>query len=202
MPAEVVLRALRHAWECLRPLDIPVAIAGGMALSAWKYIRATRDIDLLLAVEEDRSQELLDVLGASAIRPKRGLPAVKLGQLDVIQLLYEPPEALMDVQIDLLLARSPYHVQALQRRIVARLPDLDVEIAVLTCEDLILHKLLAGRIIDRADAAALLRINRRSLDLDYLAAWTVRLSLARELAEVWREALPDEPLPGVAGPEL
>jgi hypothetical protein len=61
---------------------------------------------------------------------------------------------------------------------------------------LILHKLLAGRIIDRADAAALLRINRRSLDLDYLTAWTARLSLARELAEVWGEALPNEPLPG------
>jgi hypothetical protein len=201
MPAEVVLRALRHAWECLRPLDVPVAVAGGIALSAWKYIRATRDIDLLLAVEEKRSPELLSVLGASGIRLKRDLPAIKLGQLDVIQLLYEPPEAFMDVQIDLLLARSPYHLQALQRRTVTRLPELDVEVAVLTCEDLILHKLLAGRIIDRADAAALLRINRRSLDRDYLRLWTARLSLSRELAEIWREALPDEPFPGVARPE-
>jgi len=37
------------------------------------------------------------------------------------------------------------------------LPGLDIPIAILNCEDVILHKLIAGRIIDRADAAMLLR---------------------------------------------
>jgi hypothetical protein len=198
VPGEIVLRTLRHVWECLRPLNVPVAVAGGIALSAWKHIRATRDIDLLLAADEEHLPELLGALAASGMRLKRPLPAVQIGQFDVIQLLYEPPESLMDVQVDLLLARSPYHLQAVQRRILAHLPDLDFEVAVLTCEDLILHKLLAGRLIDRADAAALLRINRRTLDLNYLTAWTARLSLGRELAEVWNEALPDEPFPGGA----
>ena len=76
-----------------------------------------------------------------------------------------------------------------------RLPELDVEIAVLTCEDLILHKLLAGRIIDRADAAALLRANRESLDVDYILTRTDRLALAVDLAEIWNEAFPGESLP-------
>jgi hypothetical protein len=42
---------------------------------------------------------------------------------------------------------------------------LDIELDVLTCEDLIVHKLLAGRLVDRADAATLLRVNRADLDI-------------------------------------
>ena len=39
------------------------------------------------------------------------------------------------------------------------LSGLDVTLDVLACEDLLLHKLLAGRVIDRVDAAALIRAN-------------------------------------------
>jgi len=195
MPAELVLHTLRHVWQTLQPLKTPVALVGGIAMAAWKYVRATKDIDLLLAIAESSVGGVMAALSAANIRPKRTPPVMNLGQLDVIQLLYEPPEALMDVQIDLLLAKLPYHRAALQRRVFTQLPDLDVEVAVLTCEDLILHKLLAGRIIDRADAAALLRANRTSLDLNYLVQWTERLELGSPLAEVWTDAFPHESLP-------
>ena len=92
-------------------------------------------------------------------------------------------------------ARGDYHRQALERCVATRLPDLDVEIAVLACEDLILQKLQAGRIIDLSDAAALLRANRESLDLDYLLRWVRSMNLLGELTKVWQEALPDEPPP-------
>ena len=68
--------------------------------------------------------------------------------------------------------------------------DYDIEVAVLVCEDLILHKLLAGRMIDLADAVALLRANRAGLDLDYLNRWAGDLEVATELAGVWNEAFP------------
>jgi hypothetical protein len=118
-----------------------------------------------------------------------------LGQLNIIQMLYEPPESFMDVQIDLLLADSAYHRIAVERRIPTWLPDLPIEIAVLTCEDLILHKLLAGRIIDRADVAALLRSNHLSLDYVYLSHWIKEQKLTPEFASIWVETLPDQPLP-------
>jgi len=195
MPAEAVLRALRHVWLTLKPLDIPVAAMGGIALAAWKHVRATRDIDLLVEIGKNDPKHLLEQLRAAAICPKRDPPVTTLDRLEVMQLLYEPPEGFMEVQIDVLLAGSEYHHEALQRRISTHLPDLDIAIAVLTCEDLILHKLLAGRIIDRADAAALLRANRESLDLGYLLRWTRNLKLAAELTEVWNEAFPGESMP-------
>ena len=113
----------------------------------------------------------------------------------IVQLLYEPKDAFVDVQIDLLLAESEFHRQALARRIPARLTDLDVELFTLSCEDMLVLKMSAGRIIDRADAAALLRLNRTGLDLGYLLTWVNRLALADEWAEIWQEALPGEPPP-------
>ena len=67
------------------------------------------------------------------------------------------------------------------------LPDLDIEVAILACEDLILHKLLAGRMIDLADAAALSWANRETLDLDYLNRWGARLEVSGDLARVLKE---------------
>ena len=135
MPAEVVVRSLRHVWKTLQPLQLPMAAVGGLALAAWKYVRDTRDVDLLVAVGQGGLDEILDRLRAADIRPKRDPPITKLGQLEIAQFLYEPPETFLDLQIDLLLARSGYHVEALARRVPVRLPGLDVEIAVLACED-------------------------------------------------------------------
>jgi hypothetical protein len=80
-----------------------------------------------------------------------------------------------------------------------RLAALDLDLDVLACEELILHKLLAGRLLDRADAAMLLRANQADLNLEYLLGWTRALSLGPELARVWEEAFPGEAMPEPGG---
>ncbi len=192
---ESMLRTLRHIWLALAPLNIPMALMGGIALSTWKYVRATRDIDLLLGTVDDNPDRLIEVLKASGFRPKRSPPIARLARLDLLQLLYEPPETYLDLQIDLLLAKSDYHRKALDRRVPIRLPSIDIEIDVLACEDLILHKLLAERIVDLADTAALLRANRESLDYAYLLPWIEDLGLWPPFRQAWQSVWPDEPLP-------
>jgi len=191
---EAVVRSLRHVWTELDRLGVPVAVAGGLALSTWKYVRATRDIDLLVGIDGGQLEAVLGRLRAAGIRPKQDPPAVSLGQIDVVPLLYEPPEAYLDIQIDLLLANSEYHREALRRRIATRLPESDLPLAVLACEDLVLHKLLAGRLIDRVDASELLRINAASLDLRYLTDWVDRLQLRDEFTAVWTSVFGGTPL--------
>lgn len=194
MVADALLRSLRHVWRVLEERGVPAALLGGLALATWKHVRATRDIDLLVGIGQDELEDLLAHLGAAGIRPKRSPAITPLGELTVVQLLYEPEEAFLDLQIDLLLAESEYHQEALRRRIPTQLPELDVPLAVLTCEDLILHKLLAGRPIDRVDAASLLRANRPALDVKYLTDWAHRLGVASELVEIWSDAFPGEPM--------
>ncbi len=194
MHPEAILRTLRHVWLTLEPLGAGMALMGGIALAAWKHARATRDIDLLLGLPGGDPNSAIELLKAADVRRKHERPAVRLGQLDLIQFLYEPPETFFDVQIDLLLGDSDYFRESLRRRVSTHLPKLDIEITVLACEDLILQKLLAGRLIDRADAAALLRLNRDQLDLDYARRWARELQIWGSLGEVWEEAFPGESL--------
>jgi hypothetical protein len=49
--------------------------------------------------------------------------------------------------------------------------------------------------IDRADAAMLLRENRGAIDLNHLSHWVKRLSLMSDFAVIWNEAFPGESLP-------
>jgi len=63
--------------------------------------------------------------------------------------------------------------------------------AVLATGDL--HKLLAGRIIDLMDAAALLRANRAAIDFAYLGRWIQEKALDADYARIWAEAFPNEP---------
>jgi hypothetical protein len=64
---------------------------------------------------------------------------------------------------------------------------------------LIIIKLSAGRIIDRADAAMLLRENRDEIDFDRLQTAVLSLDLTADYHAVWRDAFPDEPLPQPKG---
>ncbi len=187
-----VLGALEHVWGTLEPFRLPMAVMGGIAVSFWEHIRATRDVDVLIQMTTANAETILEALRQAKIRPKSQPPVVDLGTAKLMQLLYEPPGFFVDIRIDLLFAESDYQRLALARRVAARLPRFKREVFVLSCEDLIIHKLLAGRIIDKADAAALLRTNRARLDSDYLQEWIGQLGLNSAWAEIWREAFPEE----------
>ncbi|HVA46546.1 MAG TPA: hypothetical protein VNH11_09245 [Pirellulales bacterium] len=195
MVADVLLNALGHVWRTLDAARMTMAVMGGIALASWKYVRATRDVDLLVGLEGRSVDELLAELRAAGVRPRRQPAVTSLGRLRLIQCVYEPPDAFMDLQVDLLLAECPYQLQALARRVPQQLAGLNVPVFVLACEDLILHKLLAGRIIDRVDCASLIRLQRENLDWAYLRSWADTLSVADGLREAWHETFPGEELP-------
>jgi hypothetical protein len=196
MPAEGAIATLRHAWSALEPLNIPMAVIGGMALAAWNHVRYTRDVDFLIAVDEEQVEGLISSMASAGFQPKRWPPILQIDDQQIVQFDFLPPDGLLPFRLDLLFAGSPYQKTALARRVARDLPDIDHPVSVLQPEDLILLKLYAGRMIDRADAAMLLRENRDSMDFDYLGDWIERQNLQAEYAEIWREAFPDEPQPG------
>src|SRR5260370_28273712 len=192
MAAAVVLPALEHVWSSLAPLKVPMAVSGGLALAVWQHVRATRDVNPLLGVTEKQFARILTALNTAGIKPKHKAAPVPLGSLQVIQFQYEPRGAFLDIQVDLLLSDSSYHQTALARSVEVKLATLKGKVLVLACEDLIIQKLLADRIIDKADVTALLRANRNTLDMDYLRHWSKELELERELAVAWEAAFPGE----------
>ena len=83
-----------------------------------------------------------------------------------------------EVVIDLLLADSEYLQTALSRRRQILLDDLSVPI--LTVEDLILLKTLAGRLQDQADLEKIrLRQDELHVDWTYVGEWKAKLGLAQ-----------------------
>ena len=168
---------------------------GGIALSAWRHSRNTQDVDLLIGVDRDRFDAILKELLAAGFRAKRSPLVITVDEQEIAQFLYTPIDEFYDLQIDLLRASSPYQQVAIERRVPLVLPGMTIPVAVLTCEDLILHKLLSGRMIDRADASMLLRENRAELELPYITGWVGSQNLSREFAEIWGEAFPGEPPP-------
>jgi hypothetical protein len=193
--ASAVTDALNRVWAALEPLNLPMALMGGLAVAVWKHPRNTRDVDILVDARDGNLDELVEAMRRAGMRSKRQPPVLLVGDQRVIQLLYAAPGTFLDIQIDVLLADSAYQKESLRRAKPAKL-DGEREIAVLSCEDLIIHKLLAGRIIDSADAAALLRANRAGLDMAYLKGWLGQLDLLPHLEVIWHETFPSEPLGG------
>jgi hypothetical protein len=195
MAGESVRAVLNHVCYVLAPLGHPFALMGGIALAAWNHPRATRDVDLLIGVDSADLDPVINRFGECGCRPKRVPPIVTVGQHHFVQFLYTPPGEFYDVQFDLLLAESDLQKSAIARRIRRDVFGMSHPVDVLNCDDLILFKLLAGRMIDRADAAMLLRENREAIDFDYLLTWVAHLGLAGEFTETWREAYSGEEPP-------
>jgi predicted nucleotidyltransferase len=107
MPRPLHLRALL---ERLREAQVDFVLVGGLAVNAWGYLRATRDVDLVpdpsaenlarleaLLVELDGKVEVGErLLESSAIRTflrtgDRTLVLTELGRIDVLQGLPQVP---------------------------------------------------------------------------------------------------------------
>jgi hypothetical protein len=152
-------------------------------------------VDVLIAVASEDESRLLSILARNGFLPITN-PAIRpFGELRLLQVTFDPPDAFVSIRADLLVVQTEYHRRALERRVPVRLANIDVTISVLTCEDLIIHKLLAGRLIDRADCVALLQLNRSDLDMSYLGHWVRKLKQQSLIIEIWQEAFPDQPIP-------
>jgi hypothetical protein len=197
MASEGVLATLRAGWNAMQAIAAPKALVGGLALSAWNHARYTRDADVLVAVSPDQVDELTAALVTAGFRPRHDPPLRIIDDQGIVQFTYLPGDALMPFQFDVLLATTPFQREAILRAVTRRLPGNDVAVAVVRPDDLIVMKLLAGRIIDRADAAMVLRESRSDIDFNRLHHSIVTAGLANDYQAIWSDAFPDEPAPDI-----
>lgn len=178
MTPNLVIQALGRIWSELERRGVMATLVGGLALPIWNYPRSTQDIDLLLVVGDD--QQLLSICEALDCRPRRQPAIVELGCVRVLQAEYCPPGEFVEIDVDFLIGQSDFHQSLSDRAIAIDYAGLDARIRVATCEDLILLKMQAGRLIDRADCQRLIELNP-DLDRDYLTLWAGKLNLASEI---------------------
>ncbi|MDC8450657.1 MAG: hypothetical protein LV473_20210, partial [Nitrospira sp.] len=159
----ILLRALSsdppHSYHGLQ--STRASVCAGRRLGIQCVGRATTDIDILLLLEQpsrDRLQSLLSSLFDSTIVHSAAMVFHGISIWRCVGILKN-----QEVVIDLLLADSEYLQTALSRRRQILLDDLSVPI--LTVEDLILLKTLAGRLQDQVDLEKI-RLRQDELHVD------------------------------------
>ncbi len=176
MPPSLLIQTLNEVWQLLGDIPAPKTLAGGMALSYWGYPRSTQDIDIAIIVP--RYEVLSKFLVRSGLRAKSDANFRSLGFMSFSQWLFPVPDAHLEIAVDFLVGDSPFFSNALSRAVEWTLEGTNQTIRVLTCEDLILFKAQAGRLIDRADIATLKELNADQLDHAYLSEWSTKLGIA------------------------
>ncbi len=185
MAPEAVTLTLANLWTQLAKADLPMAVAGGLALSYWGSPRSTQDVDLAIATTDIASVD--DFLRIAGLRRKRE-GSIDLTLFNLHQWTYAPPDQYVTVEVDLMISDSSYYQTMMRRTVLTRLDRLQSDVRVISREDLILHKLVAGRMIDRVDVGQLLNLHGSELDRDYIESWTEPLGVTAS----WQEAV-DEP---------
>lgn len=154
-------------------------LIGGQAVLLHGRPRLTEDIDVTLGVDPSRLPDVRAVCDVLRLDP---LPQ------DVEQFVRQTfvlPARHRDtaLRVDFVFSSTPYERQAIARAVWVTLAGVSVPFA--TAEDLIIHKLFAGRAVDWEDALGVARRKARELDWSYIERW------AGEFASVsGREDLP------------
>ncbi len=194
MASDLLLKSLGHAWRVLTERGVEVCLMGGLAMSRWGHARFTRDIDLLAIPGRESMDELASHIAMEGFASRHSPVVLRVGKHAFIQLLYTPKGRFDEFPVDILIADSDYLRAAVMRAVPLQLDDLNGR--VVSCEDLILLKLQADRLIDRADVCSLLQLNRSTLDMSYLTAHVEALGLRTEWEAWWKDAFPNEPALG------
>lgn len=163
--------------QLLGQLNAPHMLIGGLAVAVRAEPRATKDIDLAVVVGPADAQRLIAEMDARGFRvTKHGVP----GPGAVLRFVRTGPDR-VDRWVDLLCAGTTFEEAAIERASPERL--LGRTLPVVSAEDLVIFKLLAGRPQDWADVDAVLREHAGTVDDDYLdaraAEWEIEDLLTR-----------------------
>ena len=87
-------------------------------------------------------------------------------------------ETKLKIRVDFIFSFTPYEAQAIENAKQVLVDDYPVKFA--SCEDVIIHKLVAGRAIDTEDVVSILTKNRDTINFEYIKQWLSEFSKIAE----------------------
>ncbi len=165
-----------------RALDaagIPYMVIGGQAVLLYGEPRLTRDIDITLGVDAGALDRLLSVTRGLGLQPAVKDPSAFVSKTNVLPVA----DAASGIRIDFIFSFTPYEAAAIARAVSRDVEKHPVRYAAV--EDVIIHKLFAGRARDLEDVRGVLR-RRPKLDEAYLERWLSQFTGVGG-RDLWRE---------------
>lgn len=165
----------------LRQSGIPFMLIGGQAVLLHGRPRLTEDIDVTLAASPEQLPVVEEVCRRLALQPLPEDVESFVRRTFVLPALHDATR----IRVDFIFSTTPYERQAIERAVEVELEGVPVRFAA--AEDLILHKLFAGRPRDIEDTQGVVLRKGAELDWAYLRRW------ADEFASLaGREGLPEQ----------
>lgn len=153
--------------------NVPYMIIGGQAVLLYGEPRLTRDIDITLGINIDRLDALLAIVQELSLKALPPDAAAFVRQTMVLPTL----DTATGIRVDFIFSFTPYESQAIQRANKVRILDRYVSFAAV--EDLIIHKIFAGRPRDIEDVQSVMS-KHPTLDIPYVEKWLADFDNASE----------------------
>ncbi|MGC8781090.1 MAG: hypothetical protein ACP5UQ_09520 [Anaerolineae bacterium] len=175
-----LFRSIQALQQRLNEAGIASIVIGGVAVGTWGDPRVTRDVDLKVLLSREAADRLLTLLAPDY----RSLLPDPLTALQKQAMLFVEDAA--GVRLDLLLADTPYDVEAVRRgRNVEAAPGIIIRVC--TAEDLIIYKMISTRPRDHEDARGVIRRQGNALDDRYVLNWLRQFELALDDSTLVRQ---------------
>jgi len=144
---------------------IPYMIIGGQAVLIYGRPRLTLDIDITLGIDSDDFALVEKVCKKLKLKIMSQNPEAFAKETKVLPA--EEPKS--KIRVDFIFSFTPYETQAIKRAKRVKINNYAVRFA--SCEDVIIHKMVAGRAVDEEDIKTILAKNEGSIDFKYILKW-------------------------------
>ncbi len=178
------------AWELhqfLSELGVPYAIIGGLAVQFWGQPRLTDDVDLTISVPAEDAERVVRLL-VERFGSRRPDP-VTFARRSRVVLIHASNGCAVDISLAL-----PGYEDEVMRRAVGYEIEPGQVVRLCSAEDLIIHKVAAGRPQDVADIEGVVYRQQDALDVSYIRLWLREFAALLEQPErvglferPWRE---------------
>lgn len=151
--------------------DIPYMLIGGQAVLLYGEPRLTRDIDITVGVDVDKLEKIIAIVNDLKLKilPEKIEEFVR--KTMVLPVINDET----GIRIDFIFSFSTYERQAIEKARKVRM--LGQEVCFAAPEDVIIHKIIAGRARDVEDVRSII-LKTKDLDFNYIRQWLSDFSSA------------------------
>lgn len=161
-------------------------VIGGQAVLVYGHPRMTQDIDITLGVDASRLEVILKIAEEAGLKGLPANPEEFVRKTNVLPVVDEKS----NIRVDYIFSFSEFEKTALTR--VNKVEMDGVQVSFASLEDLIVHKMVAGRPRDIEDIRSLL-LKNPSFDQAYVLKWlkAFDITLSRSLTPAFRKLMHD-----------
>ena len=157
----MVERLIKRIAQRLDKEKIPYMIIGGQAVLIYGRARMTRDIDITLGVDCDKLAIVERVCKKLKLTMLPDKPVDFVKETRVLP----AEEKNSRIRVDFIFSFTPYELRALER--IKEISVCGYPVKFASCEDVIVHKMIAGRAVDLEDVKSIL-LKNKDIDVKYI----------------------------------